>query len=680
MFSGKCRFFFLIAALVLLALAAVSACADDLLFPIHTENAVVVDRAVLGVKKGTKLPVYGAPFDDAWRGAKGKAAVSTSEPFGVLDTAQDGQWLMITYSVDKKSGRIGWIRRPEKMTEQIQCRMTFRLPYKVTRDTVLTDDPEKSRREIRTLRAGETVIAMYTLTAGDTEWIYLETDVEGQPVWGFAESDALESVPAWYLEGDRLRFMDGVSCVGLSDFDQVTVKKGEIWSIAIDFYEDCGKEVREIVLPASMERIYPEAFYYAGGVEIRLPGTLKEASGDAFTSGHIRRVILEKDYTGGIIGGEHWVIDAWEVEPGNPLYSSRDGVLFSADGKTLLAYPNGKEQAHYDVPAGTEEIADMAFYDDDMSIPLQTVSLPIGLKRIGALAFCGCGRLHSLAVPLTVTDLAENAFAYCVSLERLSLPPGLAASFSGEAALKEDFSRFSGDNGVTLSARRDAWGDEEEENIAPGSFRVWITGENGEGTVNIYPSADAAEPSGKKPSGTGDTVIGVTGRRAFLGRTMDGEEWVDLENILPCGYATFFDYYDVDAVPTAEGLKELARQGLSDYGRDWFNEDEMEVVFSSAAADPDGGGSEAALPVSLVTLYRPRTGDSRTLGFLYAPEQETPVRIYDAPDGSPAAWSFRSEQAEVLAREGGWLKIRTASAEGWISEENLIVVPQKPET
>ena len=678
MFSGK-RGMVIFVAAALLALAAVSACADGLLFPMYPEKATEVDRAALGVKKGTKLPVYSAPFDDAWRGAKGKAAVSTNEPFGVIDSAQDGQWLMITYSVDKKSGRIGWIRWPENMTQHFPCRLSFRLPYRVTRDTALTDDPEKSRREIRKLRAGETVIAMFTLNAGDTEWIYAETEIDGKPAWGFAESSALESVPAWRVEDGRLLFMDGVSSIGLTDFDQTTVKKGEIWSIGIDFYEDCGSEVREIVIPASMERIDPEAFFYASGVTIRLPGTLKEADQSAFANGHVRCIILDKDYTGGIIGGDDWTLDAWEVEPGNPRYSSRDGVLFSADGKTLLSYPNGKDATHYDVPAGTEEIADMAFYDDDISYVLQTVSLPIGLKRIGAMAFCGCGRLNSLAVPLTVADLAEDAFAYCVSLERLSLPPGLTASLSGEYVLKEDFSRFSGDNGATLLSPRDSYGDLAEEDTAHRSFRVWLSGENGEGPVNVYPSEDAEEPSGKRMSGTADYVTGVTGRRAYLGRNVDEEEWADLTNILPAGISTFFDDYSVTAVPTAEGRAELARQGLAEYGRTWFNEDDMEIMFSAAA--PDGGnGNETTISLSLVTLYRPRTGDGRTLGYLYIPEENQPVRIYDAPDGSPAAWSYRGEQAEVLAREGGWLKIRTVCAEGWIPEENLVVVEQQPES
>ncbi len=588
---------------------------------------------------------------------------------------------MITYSVDKGSGRIGWIRTPDTVSEEFNCRLAFRLPYRVTRDTVLTDDPAQSRREIGKLREGDLVIAMQKLSAGGTDWIYAETEIDGKPVWAFIDSGDLRSVPAWTLENGTLSFLDGVSRIGLSDEDPTSVAKGEIWSTAIDFYEEYGDAVREIVLPSTLRRIDPEAFYNAQGVTLRLPGSLEEVSDSAIYSGHYKRIVLEKDYTADVVRGDYWLLDAWEVEPGNPRYSSRDGVLFSADGKTLFSYPNGRKDTHYDVPAGTEEIADMAFYDNDNTYALQTVSLPIGLKRIGSLAFCGCGRLNSLTVPLTVTDLAEDAFAYCVSLERLSLPPGLQTAFSDSAALKEDFSRFAGDNGVTLLSPRDKSGDEAEDNTAGRAYLVWVSGENGEGPVNVYPSADAGEPSGQIESGTEKTVVQVSAGRGLVGYNGDGEEWVDLANTLPAGWATFFDPDDVDPVPTKEGLAELARQGMAEYRSAWFYTDGMTAWFTLTSSESYGDVPDVDLPLNLVTLYRKDGDAGRTLGFLYAPERGEPIRICDAPGGSPVAWTYRTEEAEVLEQDGGWLRIRTASAAGWIPEDRLVVVlPKAPES
>ena len=82
-----------------------------------------------------------------------------------------------------------------------------------------------------------------------------------------------------------------------------------------------------------------------------------------------------------------------------------------------------------------------------------------------------------------------------------------------------------------------------------------------------------------------------------------------------------------------------------------------------------------SLPLSQIRLFRPDTGDSRTLGFLYAPEASQPIRIYDAPDGSPVSWAYTSDQAEVLAREGDWAQIRTLLTSGWVHTENLYIVP-----
>ena len=51
---------------------------------------------------------------------------------------------------------------------------------------------------------------------------------------------------------------------------------------------------------------------------------------------------------------------AFVVAEDNPVYSSKDGVLFSKDGKTLLMYPNGRA-GNYTVPDGVEAIAPEAF-------------------------------------------------------------------------------------------------------------------------------------------------------------------------------------------------------------------------------------------------------------------------------------------------------------------------------
>ena len=144
-------------------------------------------------------------------------------------------------------------------------------------------------------------------------------------------------------------------------------------------------------------------------------------------------------------------IDAYEVPEDHPLYQAIDGVLFSKDGKTLLAYPGGRMDEHYDVPAGVEHIWPYAFGTDY----LKTISLPIGLKTIGSGAFATCGRLQSIAVPLTVTEIGDYAFWRCVSLELVSLPDGLTINKDINPRHVQYYTNdflYRGDNGDTLSS------------------------------------------------------------------------------------------------------------------------------------------------------------------------------------------------------------------------------------
>ena len=139
----------------------------------------------LGVSRDAKLPVYGAPFEEAWRGAGGRAAVSAAEPFLLLGSAQDGEWLLVSYQVDAKAGRIGWIRRPKNMPVTADSLSLERALCEIGEDCVLTDDPLGSGREIRRMTAGEQAIALLRIQREDRSWTCVETEAEGRTVWGF---------------------------------------------------------------------------------------------------------------------------------------------------------------------------------------------------------------------------------------------------------------------------------------------------------------------------------------------------------------------------------------------------------------------------------------------------------------------------------------------------------------
>lgn len=78
------------------------------------------------------------------------------------------------------------------------------------------------------------------------------------------------------------------------------------------------------------------------------------------------------------------------VAPGNTAFQSIDGVLYTADGKTLVAYPNAKE-GNLVIPQGVERIASFAFYYH--AAESQGVVFPDSLTTIGSYAFAYASKL-----------------------------------------------------------------------------------------------------------------------------------------------------------------------------------------------------------------------------------------------------------------------------------------------
>ena len=104
-------------------------------------------------------------------------------------------------------------------------------------------------------------------------------------------------------------------------------------------------------------------------------------------------------------------------------FKSIDGVLFSSDGKILIAYPCGKNQFSYTVPDGVTTIGDYAFIGD---IKIVNITFPEGLTIIGKSAFNDCDGILSLELPDTLIAIKENAFSSCEALTNIVIPESIS--------------------------------------------------------------------------------------------------------------------------------------------------------------------------------------------------------------------------------------------------------------
>ncbi len=145
-------------------------------------------------------------------------------------------------------------------------------------------------------------------------------------------------------------------------------------------------DIREITIPEGVRKLDRKAFYFCSGLtKLTLPGSV-ELVGD--------NVIYQcKALEEIILTGKSSAI------------SVKDGVLFDADGRTLIKYPNGKGR-FYEVPEGTEIIGYAAFMETD----LVEIVFPETLKEIDNFAFENCDKLRSLDLPASLERIGAGAF------------------------------------------------------------------------------------------------------------------------------------------------------------------------------------------------------------------------------------------------------------------------------
>lgn len=110
-----------------------------------------------------------------------------------------------------------------------------------------------------------------------------------------------------------------------------------------------------------------------------------------------------------------------EINADTGKFKSIDGVLYSADGKTLICYPMGRSEQSFSIPAGVETVGNSSFY----GAAVTEVILPEGLSTIEYSGFACCGNLKKLVIPQSLKTIGVSAFEKS-GISEISLPEGLS--------------------------------------------------------------------------------------------------------------------------------------------------------------------------------------------------------------------------------------------------------------
>ncbi len=168
------------------------------------------------------------------------------------------------------------------------------------------------------------------------------------------------------------------------------------------------------------------------------PHKKEEQPGRTFTKKDCARILARQRFV--VMGNEYTAIDT-------PLF----GSVFAGNQEVhCIVLSNRLYRLHsgqferccklreVDLPIYLEELPKRVLMGCSS---LQKLSVPGGVKRIGASAAAGCYGLKHLRLPLELEELGEAAFSGCVDLKELHLPPHLrrmgASCFDGCWSLKE---------------------------------------------------------------------------------------------------------------------------------------------------------------------------------------------------------------------------------------------------
>ncbi|MBQ9045233.1 MAG: S-layer homology domain-containing protein [Oscillospiraceae bacterium] len=231
-------------------------------------------------------------------------------------------------------------------------------------------------------------------------------------VWG-TEKVVIKDDPPWEsYKNDvlEIRVESGITRIGTCAFSNMgNLQKASIAGTVKTIWRDafCNAwKLSEINLNEGTEQIRECAFYNACPQTLRLPSTVTD---------------LDVNALNGLWNTENFV-----VAPGNPVFQSIDGVLFTDGGKTLFRYP-AMHAEDYTVPEGTTKIAMDGFSQNH----LKAVTLPDSLTEIGQCAFDYSEDLTSITIPEQVKRIEGGTFWSCKKLQDVYVPDGMTFIAAG---------------------------------------------------------------------------------------------------------------------------------------------------------------------------------------------------------------------------------------------------------
>ncbi len=213
--------------------------------------------------------------------------------------------------------------------------------------------------------------------------------------------DGVTDIDPWVFSG----------CSGLTS----VVIPDSVTDIGAGAFSNC-ESLTTLTIPDSVTSIGQMAFQLCVNLtSVHLSENLESISSKMFASCHsLTSLTIPKSVRS--VSAEAFtgcrLLTSFKLSEENPYLSVSDGVVFDHEGKTLMAYPTGRQGA-YRIPDGVTTIRFWAFFGCG---GLTSLVIPEGVTDIGMGAFAGCSSLTSLTIPKSVTTVDTSSFMGCNSV------------------------------------------------------------------------------------------------------------------------------------------------------------------------------------------------------------------------------------------------------------------------
>ena len=205
-------------------------------------------------------------------------------------------------------------------------------------------------------------------------------------------------------------------------------------------------DIKSVIIEPGVTNIGSHAFFMCNNLEsVSLPDGVTTIGDRAFWQTSLKNITIPASVTqiGDTIKEvfyQCYDLENITVASGNTAYQSVDGVLYTADGTTLIQYPQNKADTSYRMIDTATKIEFLAFnYTQNLKTidfnnvttvadkgvygnkALEEIVLP-KVTTIGARAFSGNKAVTSLTLHTVPVSVGENAFSSCTSLANVTLP------------------------------------------------------------------------------------------------------------------------------------------------------------------------------------------------------------------------------------------------------------------